>query len=145
MAVNAILFGTLTGTSLMTLISYYLSRKANRNFREPDLLNQLIFNFKPFGFIKKPVFPGWILHYAVGLIFVIGFHFFWKVTSITPSLLSGSLLGLICGFIGVAGWHLVFLLHPNPPSIELKEYYIHLIVVHIFFGLGAAAGYELVN
>lgn len=93
--------------------------------------------------MRKPVIPGWVLHYVIGFIFVIGFHFFWKVTSVTPSLLSGSLLGLLCGFMGIAGWHLVFLLHPKPPSINLKEYYLHLIVAHILFGLGAAAGYKL--
>ncbi|HET8866423.1 MAG TPA: hypothetical protein VFM80_12060 [Gracilimonas sp.] len=145
MAVAFILFGTLTGTSLMTLFSYFLSRKANRNFREPVLLNQLLFDLPLFEFKSKPILPGWILHYAVGFIFVIGFHFFWKMASITPSLLSGSILGLFCGMLGVAGWHLVFLLHPKPPSIELKEYYIHLIVAHIIFGFGAAAGYKLVS
>lgn len=143
MAVTAIFLGTLTGTSLMTLFSYYLSRKTNRNFREPVLLNQLLVNFQPFEFNKKPILPGWILHYVVGVIFVTGFHFFWKMTSVTPSFLNGSILGLFCGMIGVAGWHLVFMLHPKPPSIELKEYYVHLIVAHIIFGFGAVAGYRL--
>lgn len=143
MAVAAILFGTLTGTSVMTLFSYSLSRITDRNFREPVILNQLLFNIQTFGFKSKPIIAGWILHYAVGYVFVIGFHFFWKLTYANPSLLSGSLLGLFCGIIGVTGWHLVFLLHPKPPSIDLKKYYIHLIVAHIFFGLGTAAGYKL--
>ncbi len=69
MAAPAIHYGTLTGTSLMTLFSYYLSRKANRNFREPVLMNQLIFNFQLFEFIRKPILPVCILHYAVGFIF----------------------------------------------------------------------------
>lgn len=143
MAATAIIYGTLLGTSLMTLFSYFLSRKTGRNFREPDILNQLFFNFQIFDFNEKPLIPGWILHYVIGLIFVTGFHVFWKVTSVNPSLLSGSILGLICGFIGVAGWHLVFLLHPKPPSIALKKYYIHLLAAHIIFGWGAAAGYKL--
>lgn len=143
MAAIAILFGSLIGTTLMTSFSYYLSRKTNRHFREPVLLNQLLFNFQLFEFIRKPISPGWILHYTIGFLFVTGFHFFWKVTPVVPSLLSGSILGLVCGFIGVAGWHLMFALHPNPPSIELKKYYIHLVVAHIIFGLGAVIGYKI--
>lgn len=65
------------------------------------------------------------------------------MTSVDPSFLSGSFFGLICGFIGVAGWHFVLSIHPKPPLIDLKKYYIHLLVAHIIFGWGAALGYKL--
>ena len=143
MAVTAIISGALIGTSMMTLFSYFLSKISDKNFSEPDLLNQLLVNLQIFEFSKEPVMPGWILHYVVGFIFVAGFHVFWNVTTIDPSFLSGSILGLFCGFIGVTGWHLVLLLHPKPPSIALKKYYIHLLVAHIIFGLGSAVGYKL--
>lgn len=143
MAVTAIIFGALIGTSLMTLFSYFLSKKTDRNFREPDILNQLLFDLQLIEFKKKPLIPGWILHYVVGFIFVVGFHVFWNVTTVNPSQISGSILGLFCGFIGIAGWHLIFKLHPKPPSIALKKYYIHLLVAHIIFGWGSAVGYKL--
>lgn len=142
MITNKVLSGTIIGTSIMTLFSYYLSGKLNNQFKEPVLLNKLLratYLFKNSG---KNSPTGWVLHYFIGAVFTIGSHLFWKTARIKPSLQSGALLGLMYGVTGIAGWHLIFKLHPNPPMIDLQEYYLHLLAAHVLFGCGTVIGYR---
>ncbi len=145
MPILKILSGTVIGTSLMTLFSYYISHKLNREFKEPVLLNKMI-SRSPLAISKKnnPA-PGWILHYSIGTVFVVGYHFIWRRKKLNPTLKNSTFLGFISGFIGISGWHILFIIHPKPPSIHLKNYYLQLLAAHIVFGWGAAAGYQLIN
>jgi len=138
-----ILSGAMIGTSFMTLFSYIASGITNRHFKEPVLLNQLLRYFRYCKTLKESSLAGWIVHYSIGTLFLISSHFIWRSTSAGPGLPSGSLHGLMYGLTGIAGWHLIFKLHPNPPSIELNRYYLHLLAAHIIYGGGAAAGYRL--
>ncbi|MEX0720147.1 MAG: hypothetical protein WD059_05735 [Balneolaceae bacterium] len=145
MAVLKILFGSIAGTSLMTLFSYLMAYELNRQFKEPELLNELLFQSYFYESSGKPTAAGWLLHYLIGIIFVTCFHFFWMLTVVEPTFFSGTLLGLASGFIGISGWHLTFRIHHKPPSINLSTYYFHLLAAHIIFGWGAAAGYNLLK
>lgn len=140
-----ILLAAVIGTSMMTLFSYYASNKWNSPFREPILLNKLIFRTSSYKSETFPVLPGWILHYTVGLAFAVIFHFIWTFTPVTPSILTGAILGLAAGFIGIFGWHLMLSLHPDPPFKNSRKFYPHLLVAHIIYGMGAVSGYELVT
>lgn len=142
-AISQIILGVLVGTSLMTLFSYLMTYEVKEQFREPQLLNELL-NRSGFN-IKNAWLSGWLLHYGMGAIFVIVYHFIWQFTAINPSLLSGSIFGFVNGFIGIAGWWTVFYIHKNPPSVDFNDYYIHLIVAHIIFGIGAAVGYGIAS
>lgn len=135
-----IIFAAITGTSLMTLFSYFLANATGKQFREPVLLSKLI---QPSKGEEVPKVAGWLLHYGVGIIFVISYHFVWFLEIIDTTLLSGSILGFFSGLVAVAGWWGMFYLYPNPPSIDFKWYYVQLIVAHIIFGIGATAGYLL--
>lgn len=145
MTIRKVLSASFTGTTAMTVYSYFLSGKENRQFKEPVLLNELLSNSFYAGTFSKTSAAGWFLHYSIGSLFATGSHFIWKSTSVKPSLISGSLLGFIYGIIGIAGWHLVFLFHSNPPSIDLKKYYLHLLTAHVVYGLGTTAGYRLLH
>lgn len=140
-----IVLGAFIGTSIMTIFSYLMSLKLNRQFKEPVLLNMLYARRGARGGSLKAV-PGfgWMFHYFIGTTFVILYHFIWKMTAVDPSFLSGSLLGFLSGFIGIAGWSLMFNLHPDPPLIDFRKYYLQLIAAHLIFGLGAAGGYLLI-
>lgn len=138
-----VISGAIIGTSVMTLFSYVVSGITNRQFKEPVLLNQLLRYFRYCKTLKKSSLPGWVLHYLIGTLFLISSNFIWNSTSADPNLKSGALLGLMYGIIGISGWHIIFRLHPNPPSIKLDKYYLHLIVAHIIYGGSAAAGFRL--
>ncbi|UJH89903.1 hypothetical protein LZ575_12990 [Antarcticibacterium sp. 1MA-6-2] len=125
-------------TSLMTLFSYIVSAFSHSQFREPQLLNELInrstaLAFKP----GQKNLSGWIIHYSIGLLFVVIFRMIWNFTIIEPTYLSGASLGFIFGFIGITGWKIMFSLSPNPPEIKFKSFYLQLIAAHIIFGIGA--------
>lgn len=137
--VRKLLSGAVAGTSAMTLFSYYLSYKTDKQFKEPVLLNQLL------RISNRNSLAGWNLHYLIGFLFTAGSHSFWKCKKIDPTFHSGLLLGLMYGFIGILGWHILFKLHSNPPSIKLRMYFFHLLAAHVIFGLGSTAGYKLLH
>jgi|SRR5690625_3848771 len=140
-----IVAGAFAGTSLMTAYSYYRSHRLNRQFKEPKLLNTFLNRSELTAGKQVPPVSGWLLHYAVGLQFIVLYHIIWELTAINPSVLSGSLMGLANGFAGIAGWALLFRLHNNPPSVDLSKYYLHLIIAHIIFGASGTAAYMLVD
>lgn len=132
----------LIATSLMTLFSYLAANVTSNQFREPQLLNILFQRSTaiPFNPGRKH-FAGWFIHYLIGWLFAIIMAFLWKRTFIEPSILSGALLGLLFGFIGIAGWKLFFYLSPKPPEIKFEKFYFQLIIAHIIFGIGAVLPY----
>lgn len=139
-----IILSVLVGTSLMTLFSYLMTYEVKEQFKEPQLLNKLLNRSDIFD-IDNSRFSGWLIHYGMGALFVIVYHFIWKFSPIDPSLLSGAIFGFVSGFIGITGWFFVFRTHHNPPDIDVGDYFTHLIVAHIIFGAGAYAGYVLLQ
>lgn len=142
MKFRKILSASIVGTSTMTLFSYFLSGKLNKQFIEPELLNKLMSDNRVIRYLKKNSLPGWFIHYLIGMLFAMSSHFIWKASKINPSLQSGALLGLMYGLIGISGWHLIFKLHPNPPAVNLQEYYLHLLAAHLLYGCGTAFAYK---
>lgn len=139
-----IVLGILVGTSLMTLFSYFMTYEMKEQFKEPQLLNELLNRSELFA-VEDSRIGGWVIHYGMGTVFVTLYHFIWQHYQIDPSLLNGSIFGFVSGFIGIAGWVLVFRSHHNPPAVELSDYFVHLIAAHIIFGIGAAVGYGIAS
>lgn len=144
MTATRIVLAAVMGTSAMTLFSYQVAQREKEQFREPELLNSLVKRLP--GDTKFPVrnMEGWVIHYTVGTLFVIVYDKLWR-TRFKPSVLNGICLGAASGLIGIAGWHAVIRLHPQPPRINLKKYYPHLLVAHVVFGAFAALSYNLVR
>lgn len=138
-----IIISAFTGTTFMTITSYFLTYIFNTQFKEPVILCELLENTAWAGSGFFNVVAGWLLHYGAGIGFVIIYYLLWNFSGVQPSFLNGGLLGLASGFFGVGVWWTVFKTHQNPPSINLNGYFIHLVGVHIIFGLGAAFGYRL--
>lgn len=139
-----ILLATLVGTSLMTVYTYIAAETEEEPLKPPILLNRLISqspNFK-IAVTSRHVL-GWLLHYLVGLTFVLIYHLLWQYTYLEPVFLHGALMGLASGVAGISGWEVLFLMHSNPPKVNLKKYYFHLMIAHIVFGIGAVAGYQV--
>lgn len=143
MKTGKILISAIVATSAMTLFSYAVSNSKKKNFREPQLLGQLVERL-PNKFLKQSSqITGWGLHYAIGLLFVAIYDKLWKQENLKPSLTSGALLGTASGLIGVIGWKGMFKAHPNPPAKNLKPYFGHLMFAHVVFGVFGVLSYKL--
>lgn len=132
------------GTSFMTLYSYSVANKEQRQYREPELLNKLV-NRTPVGLPKIPKnsLVGWLLHYSVGYSFSVVYDYIWRKTPVSPTVKSSLLMGAISGIVGILGWKTFFTTHPNPPQTHYKNFYKQLMIAHIIFGLFAKVGYTL--
>ncbi len=145
MKISKIFISAIVGTSAMTLFSYLVSERKKKNFREPEILSELMETL-PQRSPKAPVdITGWGTHYAIGMLFVVFYSELWEHTKIKPSVKTGAILGAVSGLAGVGGWQAMFELHPNPPAKNLKRYYYHLIITHIVFGVFSAITYKAIN
>jgi hypothetical protein len=137
-----ILSAGLLATSVMTLFSYKTSKMTKHQFREPQLLATLMTRIMSQE--KNPAHDihGWLLHYFVGILFVTGYDQIWHKMRVCPRLTDGALLGGISGVVGAEVWSLLLRLHPDPPKVNLKKYYRHLLAAHVVFGIFAVAGYR---
>lgn len=142
MDILKILLATLIGTSVMTLFSYLMSEAFQKLFKEPVILNLLVDRA---GIAEVPDsrrnLLGWVLHFLVGLTFVIIYDRIWAWTELEPSWTTGLIFGAVSGIIGILAWMTMFALHPREPRIDFNDYYLQLFFAHVLFGLGAAAVY----
>lgn len=146
MLLQKILTSAIVGTSAMTLFSYAISESVNKNFREPEILSQLMERIPNTNYSKSSAdITGWSTHYAIGILFVAFYNELWKDEKIKPSITSCALLGVGSGLAGIAAWKGMFEIHPNPPAINLKKYFSHLIIAHFVFGIFSAAAYKLMR
>jgi len=138
-----IITSTIAATSVMTLFSYAVSASARELYKEPVLLGYIL---KVFGIeVKLPVriTLGWILHYLIGLTFVIAYHFLWTYKIFEMSWSTALLFGAISGIIGIISWIIMFASAPKKPDINLPGYYTQLFVAHVIFAIVAFVVYKL--
>ena len=142
----AVGLGTLAATTLMTIFSYVIGRLRNRQFTEPVLLNHMLFRFRILreDQVEKNI-AGWIIHYFIGLLFLIIYHVIWSESRIDPTLQTGFILGCFSGIVGILGWSVMFRIRSAPPNIKVSEYFAQLFVAHIIFALTATVLYRLVT
>lgn len=133
MKTGNVFFSALIGTSAMTLFSYLISRKKNKDFREPALLGKMVYRSVPE--IQKPLaeVAGWVLHFSAGLIFTTIYTEFLKRKILKPDLPDAVVLGFVNGVAAVVIWKATFSLHPDPPQIQFGDFYKHLILAHVVF------------
>ena len=143
MEILKIIIATIAGTSVMTAFSYLASESFNKLWKEPVLINLVLsraaINVSP----SRKSALGWIIHYVIGLAFVISYHLLWKYYEIDPTWFCGLILGIGSGFIGVISWYFLFMLPTEKPKIKFKQYYLQLFKAHILFALTVVAVYRL--
>lgn len=144
-ALLQIVVATIAATSAMTLFSYVISASFRELYKEPVLLTFLLTQVKIDLSLKSKATLAWLLHYFIGFIFVVIYHFLWVNNILQLSLWSAFLLGSISGIIGITGWMILFRLTDYKPDIDFKGYYIQLFFAHIIFGLVAALFYYLIS
>lgn len=136
-----VLASAISGTTVMTLFSYLLSDRANKNFREPKLLGRLCYRLLPVTSKKNMLITGWVLHYLVGLLFAECYSLFWTGNQ-RADVKTGMVLGGISGFAAILIWKFTYALHPNPPLIDFTSFALQLVIAHLLFGIFAAFGYN---
>lgn len=136
-----ILIASIAATSAMTLFSYIISKSFRELYKEPVLLTFILSKLNLDLSIKTKTILAWLLHYFIGLIFVIIYHILWFYNILKLSLLSALLLGAVSGIIGIISWMFMFKITDHKPQIDYKGYYIQLFFAHIIFGITAALVY----
>lgn len=137
-----IVLSTFTATTAMTLFSYVLSWLTHENFREPYILSMLIMSLFPDQENTTTLLEAWILHYCVGLCFIIIYAWIWNRFKRYPNLESGTILGVVTGLFAVLVWHLTLKVFDNPPVTNRLPFYIQLVFAHVVFGIIAALSYR---
>lgn len=137
-----ILLATIAATTLMTILSYLFSATFRELYKEPLLLKYLMQRFgSPLSANTEEVL-GWVMHYVVGLLFVLSYQLLLHYNILDISWTSGLLFGAVAGLVGIGWWHTMFKLSDFPP-IDFKGYYWQLFVVHVIFGLTTVAIYKV--
>ena len=111
----------------MTASSYFISLYLKMNLIEPFWINVVLFKNHP-----KKRFLGWIMHYITGIGFV--YLLFFLIQFLGENFfVNGFLLGVFEGLIGIVMWHLLFKITFKPKRLNLKWYYLNLLLVHVIF------------
>ncbi|WP_373055772.1 hypothetical protein [Zunongwangia sp. H14] len=139
MNIALILLSAFTATAVMTIFTYICAAVRHSQFKPPELLNQLSSSASTIPLkVGKNNVLGWIIHFAIGLAFVLIFEWIWNNFSVETSILSGAVFGFFAGIVGIGGWKTMFAINTDPPNIELRSFFIQLLVAHILFGITAA-------
>ena len=139
MKTSVVIFSGIAATSVMTLFSYMASRATGRNFNEPELLADMATKLLPQQqkALGKPA--GWSFHYSIGTIWALTFREALKITKRKPASMNALLGGVTSGAIGTIVWHAIFKVHPEPPRIPHRSFYIQLMAAHVVYSLSFAA------
>ena len=126
------------GTFVMTLFSKILSRTAKKNFDEPEILSKLYSRldnrYLP---TNRDKFAGYFLHYGVGVLFNLVYVELLHLHRQNPSIKLEALIGAVSGIVGVGIWQATLILHPDPPRLSWKDFYVQLIIAHILLSITA--------
>ena len=133
MKTGNVLLGAAAGTAAMTLFSYFLSSKKDKEFREPKLLGKMVNRAFPSMDETQAEIAGWMMHGSMGVIFAFAYKKLLEEVSFRRDLPDDIFIGVVNGIAGVVIWKLVFSLHPDPPKIHFSRFYQHLILAHIIF------------
>lgn len=146
MDIFTIAITSIAATTTMTIFSYLLSIITAKHYEEPRLIEFLMNPSSPESTeIPKSTLVSWLIHYAIGVVFMLVFACAWHFTVFKPGIICGAVFGLIAGLIGVVGWKSMFMLKPPPPKTPLGKYFLQLIVAHIIFGITAGLIYPLLK
>ncbi|MCV2483608.1 hypothetical protein OD917_01635 [Flavobacterium sp. SH_e] len=130
-------------TSAMTWFSYAMSKSFRELYKEPVLLSFALKKTNISLSEESQNTWGWLIHYIIGFLFVMGYHVLWVKNILPISPLSALILGVISGVIGILSWVIIFKMANHQPPIDFKGYYIQLFFAHIIFAATATALYSI--
>lgn len=138
-----LLLVSIGATSAMTWFSYAMSKNFRELYKEPVLLAFALEKMNLNRSEQSKKTWGWLLHYVIGFLFVLGYHIIWVKDIVAISPLTALLLGVISGLIGIISWVFIFKITHHQPPIDFKGYYIQLFFAHIIFAIVATVLYSI--
>lgn len=136
-----VLHSAFLGTTFMTLFSYLFSAITRDNTREPELLGKMVHRLQPKLGRRQSQATGWVIHYAVGVLFVEIYAQFWD-RSVDANKKSGLVFGGLSGIAAILIWKFTLTIHPFRPAVNFKTFAINLFLAHLIFGLSSVIGYR---
>jgi len=142
MDILRIMIGALVGTTMMTIFSYLISIAFQKLYKEPVLLKYILLKSGADLTKKQTATAGWIVHYLMGVVFIVIYHFLWKSDVVALTWLNGLYLGIGSGIVGILGWIVMFKVSNFKSDIGFTGYFSQLLIAHIIFALSAVAVYK---
>ena len=137
--VKKILLPSAVATSLMTLFSYLIAEKENKNFSEPELLATIEKKKLPASLKQLALPGGWLTHYSVGVLMALFFDVTWQQFNIKSTLNRSIVAGTLGGLVAIGSWRLLFTSLPRHSKNYYKKFYAQLFIAHIVFALAQTA------
>ncbi|CAN5244253.1 hypothetical protein BH11BAC5_BH11BAC5_08060 [soil metagenome] len=131
---SSIFIAAIAGTTAFTLFSYLASVLFKEDFKEPELLGEMIDRVTPGMAEEQSMFTGWLIHYVTGLGFAAAYQQLIQITGIRPTVFNGMLAGAASGYPASFIWHKTLQLHPLPPRKRSLSFHLQLIAGHAIFG-----------
>ncbi|RDK85466.1 hypothetical protein [Marinirhabdus gelatinilytica] len=131
-----LLLAWLIATSCMTGFSYLFSTILGENFKEPQLLTDLLGEIAG---RKLSVWVGWVVHYLTGIMFLGMLIGLYSITGVEVSIVWGIVFGMVMGGIGILMWKVLYKVAQEDPPTNTRLFHLQLIIAHVFFGMAAIA------
>lgn len=137
-----IFIAAFSATNIMTTFSYLLSSTYKRLFKEPVMMN---FVLEGVGIHLKGRWHkigSWIAHYIIGFAIVLSYEAIWRYTAVKFGFVSGLIMGVITGLIGIMCWRTIYLTSIHE-DVSRRSYYIQLFFGHIIFACAVVIAFKI--
>lgn len=137
----------IAGTVGMTLIMYAYAALFRVNTKVIHILGIMMTGSAsdPSHNNRKYLTAGTLGHFGVGIIFSWSYFLLWNWGIFSITLRDSIIIGLVSGAMAVIVWTGYFILHYNPPKINLTHYFIALLLAHVVFGMITVNLYTLLS
>ena len=137
-----IIVSSIVGTTVMTIFSYVVSKSFNKLYKEPILLKYVLERMQVSISDNFTLVLGWFLHYIIGILFVVIYHFIWINGWMEISFLHSFILGLASGLVGIVAWRIMFAVSNSESKVDMNGYFFQLVIAHILFALTVMMIYQ---
>jgi len=137
-----IIVSSIVGITVMTIFSYVVSKSFNKLYKEPILLKYVLERMQVSISDNFTLVLGWFLHYIIGILFVVIYHFIWMNGWMEISVLHSFILGLASGLVGIVAWRIMFAISNSESKVDMNGYFFQLVIAHILFALTVMMIYQ---
>lgn len=117
----------------MSGYSYGSSWYKKKNYREPQLLAELVDQILPGLPDRNQLAGGWAAHFAAGASWSLVLNKSWRHMGLRPSFPVALSSGLASGLAGVLIWNTAFKLCKKQPRTSKTDFFRHLIPAHFVY------------
>lgn len=139
MKIFSLVSAGITGTACMTLFTQLAFYILKTQYHVVRILASMLIIKKPATLDSRPSFASYavatVIHYAIGVLFVFGYHWLTIRSILETTFSHGVLFGTVIGTVGIVGWTIFFAVHPDPPPVRLPTYLSVIWVGHIILSL----------